>query len=74
MCQAGYPDVCVRQAILTRAGPFISESLSFIYQTEVVKMKIGVYSEAADLLKDSKRYGHRLSNNVWRQCPWKPRA
>ena len=60
--------LCAGQAILSRAGPFISESLSFIYQTEVVKMKIGVYSEAADLLKDSKRYGHRLRCSLIQGC------
>ena len=34
--------LCVGQAILSRAGPFIWESLSFIYQTEAAKMEIGV--------------------------------
>ena len=37
-----YSFLCVGQAILSRAGPFIWESLSFIYQTEAAKMKIGV--------------------------------
>ena len=31
--------LCVGQAILSRAGPFIWESLSFIYQTEAAKMR-----------------------------------
>ena len=31
--------LCVGQAILSRAGPFIWESLSFIYQTEAEKMR-----------------------------------
>ena len=34
--------LCVGQAILSRAGPFIWESLSFIYQTAAAKMEIGV--------------------------------
>ena len=62
--------LCVGQAILSRAGPFIWESLSFIYQTEAAKMEIGVILSLSTpmwerLLVSTGRYWEVLVADQW---------